>query len=109
MTEQDPTEQTIIPRGGLQQWLMDQGRTNRDRFFQDWLTKAYHAASLDPGEPWPAWSAGEVLAVALILRRTDVLDRLGYTEDEALDRIRFDIGADHAEIRTFFTDLRNLV
>ena len=33
----------------------------------DWLNKARFAHSLAPTEPWPAWSTGELLAVALIL------------------------------------------
>ena len=57
----------------------------------DWLSKARFVASR-PGRPWPAWSTGELLAVALILDDTITLDYLGYTQAEALDRLRYDIG-----------------
>lgn len=110
MTEQHNSEEPIvIPRGGLQQWLTERSAANRDQYATDWLTKAIHAVNLAPGEPWPAWSTGETLAVALILNRADVLDAAGYTEDEAMERLRHDIGADAFDVRQFFTDLRNLV
>ncbi|OZC96125.1 hypothetical protein CH275_26665 [Rhodococcus sp. 06-235-1A] len=64
-----------------------------DRFAIDWLDKARFARACDKlGEPWPAWSTGEVLAVAVLLRDTATLTRLGYTEVEAHDRLRYDIG-----------------
>jgi len=107
--QQQPDKPIIIPRGGLQQWLAEQTRGNRDRYHADWLAKAVHAANLAEDEPWPAWSTGEVLAVALILGRGDMLDAEGYTEDEALERLRHDIGASPDEVRTFFTGLRELV
>jgi hypothetical protein len=46
---------------------------------------------LSPQEKWPAWSAGEVLAVAVILNDTAILDAMEYTKAEALDRLRWDI------------------
>ena len=65
---------------------------NRQRLATDWLSKARFAAALSPGEPWPAWSTGEVLAVALILGDTDELAAMGYTREEALNRLRYDLG-----------------
>lgn len=59
----------------------------------NWLAKAKLAQSLGPDEPWPAWSTGECLAVALILDDRAELTAMGYTADEALERLRWDIGA----------------
>ncbi len=56
-----------------------------------WLTMARSVADLPADEPWPAWSAGEVLAVALILDDAQRLQILGYTADQAVDRLRFDL------------------
>ncbi len=109
MTDQHDNQPIVIPRGGLQQWLTEQARGDREHFRQDWLAKAMHAGNLAPGEPWPAWSTGEVLAVAVILHRDDMLADLGYTEEEALERLRHEIGADRDEGRAFFTDLREQV
>lgn len=79
-------------------------------FFADWPAKAAHASRLDlTGTPWPAWSTGETLAAALILNRADILADPDYTEDQALDRLRHDLGASPAEARAFFAHLRQLV
>jgi hypothetical protein len=61
------------------------------RLLDDWLAKARHIRRLGPGEAWPAWSFGELLAVAVILNDTDQLAALQYTLTEALDRLRYDI------------------
>jgi hypothetical protein len=63
-----------------------------DEVLDDWLVKARYARALPAGELWPAWSTGEVLAVAIILDDMDRLEATGYTLPEALDRLRFDIG-----------------
>jgi hypothetical protein len=66
---------------------------NREQMLADWLGKAKLAVWLSArGKPWPAWSTGECLAVALILDDVDGLRWLGYTRSEALERLRFDIG-----------------
>lgn len=64
-----------------------------ERYAIDWHDKATFARACDKrGEPWPAWSTGEVLAVALILRDTTRLATLDYTEAQALERLRPHIG-----------------
>ena len=82
--------------------------TSADRFATDWLDKAQFARTCtDRDEPWPAWSTGEVLAVAVILRDTAMLTRLGYTEVEALDRLRYDIRKpDLNTAAQWFADIR---
>ena len=75
------------------------GRTQRT--LEDWLDRALLAVELDDDEPWPAWSAGEILAVALILRdarpgrSARMLAAEDYTEDQAVNRLRYDLPEDH--------------
>lgn len=43
--------------------------TKADRYATDWLAKAHFARRCnDLAEPWPAWSTGELLAVAVTLQ-----------------------------------------
>ncbi|NUR59398.1 MAG: hypothetical protein HOV87_12125 [Catenulispora sp.] len=78
--------------------------------FSEWLRLAISARALeDQAVPWPARSPSEALAVALILRRIDVLADLDCTENEAMERLARDIGATTDEVRAFFIGLRELV
>lgn len=61
------------------------------RMLDSWLAKARLVHSLRDGELWPAWSTGELLAVALIVEDNDMLADLGYTRTEALERLRHEI------------------
>jgi hypothetical protein len=64
------------------------------RYATDWLTKAQFARSCNErNAPWPAWSTGDTLAVAVLLCDTTALAALDCTEVEALQRLRHDIGA----------------
>jgi len=64
----------------------------------DWLGRARLARKLRAaGELLPAWSTGELLAVAVILDDAELLADLDYTTTDALDRLRFDIGAASVE------------
>lgn len=40
---------------------------------------------------WPDWSTSDVLTVAILLNRTDVLDSMSYTMCEAFDRVELDV------------------
>lgn len=94
-------------RSPLQDFLFDRARANRQQHLDAWLSKAQLIRRLAPDAPWPAWSAGETLAVAILLGDVDRLAAQGYTVDEALDRLRFDIGAETiAEAREAFDQLR---
>lgn len=68
------------------------GRMTAARHLDDWLSKARLVRSLPDGEPWPAWSTGETLAVALIVGDEQRLADEGHTLVEALERLRYDIG-----------------
>jgi len=55
----------------------------------DQLIAYARMARFAQGKPfgdWPAWSTGEVLIVALVLNRPDVLDAMSHTMCEAFDR-----------------------
>ena len=78
------------------------------RMLQDWLSQARYAASLPLNQPWPAWSTGELLAVALILEDDDMLAALDHTADEALERLRHEINEPtRAAAAAVFTQLRH--
>lgn len=87
MTDPQPTARGTR----LQDFLREQARDNRPRQLDSWLSKARLIRSQPAGEPWPAWSTGEILAVAVLLDDTDHLAAEGYTTDEALERLRFEI------------------
>jgi hypothetical protein len=62
---------------------------------EDWIAKARYARTCQRAdEPWPAWSTGEELAVALILQDTGRLESMEYTVQQALDRVRHDLHLD---------------
>lgn len=65
--------------------------TTVDHLLADWLNKARFARRLRPNENWPAWSTGELLAVAVILDDAEQLAAMDYTMAEALERLRWDI------------------
>jgi hypothetical protein len=88
MTDQKPEDERPIGER-----LRELVREQRVDHLADWSRKARFAASLRPDQPWPAWSTGELLAVALILHDERMLTALEYTRREALDRLRYDIGA----------------
>lgn len=82
------------------------GTGERDRFLNDWLRKARFVADGPADEPWPAWSTGECLAVALILGDVDMLQAMEYTAEEAMHRLRFDLGLNIETTRTVFDLMR---
>lgn len=64
----------------------------------DWLLRAQRAVALNhAGELWPAWSSGEILAVALILDDDARIEDLAGDRDRALDVLRYDLG-NHEDI-----------
>ena len=66
--------------------------TPADRYAADSLEKAQFARTCNElGEPWPAWSTGQHLAVAVLLQDMRKLAELDYTEVDALERPRYDI------------------
>jgi len=61
-------------------------------------------AAGQPFRDWPAWSTGEMLAVALVLNRFDVLDELSWTIVEAMDRLDGELSV--AELRAIEQELQ---
>ncbi|MEU9837329.1 hypothetical protein AB0D67_37830 [Streptosporangium sp. NPDC048047] len=58
-----------------------------DRFAEDILGRCRWAKRHNDGRPSGAWSTGEQLAVALVLRDRAHLDGMGYTVQEAYQRV----------------------
>jgi hypothetical protein len=78
-------------------------------FAADIGARARWALAHNHGEPQAAWSTGEKLAVALVLRNRPYLDSAGYTPQEAASRLAGDLmGADVCEwlndVRATLTD-----
>ena len=82
--------------------------TSAERYATDWLDKARTAGfCTDRNEPWPPWSMGQVLAVAVLLQDMRKLADLDYTEVDALERLRYDIELpDLNTTAQWFADLR---
>lgn len=77
-----------------------------EQMLADWLRKAQFVVGLPEGEPWPAWSVGECLAVACILARFDVHEAMGYTYEQAVERLRYDVGMSYDQMAETFADMR---
>ncbi len=72
----------------------------------DWEARARTARACNARrEAWPAWSTGELLAAALILGDGDMLAELDHTPEEALERLRHELGMDSIEVVRAFADL----
>jgi hypothetical protein len=66
-----------------------------DAFTTDITARARWARAHNDDYPKPAWSTGEKLAVALVLGNDAYLDAVGYTRQEAAQRLSGDLlGAD---------------
>jgi hypothetical protein len=64
-------------------------------FAEDITRRCRWALAHNGGRPSPAWSAGEQLAVALVLADQEYLDAEGYTRKQAVERLSGDLaGAD---------------
>jgi hypothetical protein len=71
------------------------------RYATEWLAKATIARSCNEKNiPWPEWSTGDTLAVAVLLHDTTTLAALDFTEVEALQRLRHDIGSPDLDAAT---------
>jgi hypothetical protein len=58
-----------------------------DRFAEDIASRCRTAQRHNGGHPYGVWSTGEQLAVALVLRNRTHLDAMGYTPQEAAQRV----------------------
>lgn len=75
-----------------------------DDFTTDITARARWARNHNGGEPKAAWSAGEKLAVALVLGNSGYLDAAGYTRREARSRLSGDLYG--ADVDTWLADVR---
>lgn len=99
MTEPEP--------GSFAEHLYRQAVENRDRTITDWTARARYAReSRELGELLPAWSTGELLAVAVINDDRALLEELDYTREDAVERLRYDIGATTADAEQVIADIQ---
>ena len=68
-----------------------------EQMLADWMEKARLVRSLRNGELIPAWSTGELLAVALLLGDDELLASMDYDYRGALERLRWDLRLDSVE------------
>jgi hypothetical protein len=61
--------------------------TTMDAFAQDIARRCRIAQRDNGGHPRGVWSTGEQLAVALVLRDREHLDAMGYTQQQAVQRV----------------------
>lgn len=58
------------------------------------------------GIPDAAWSLGEKLMTALVFQSAGQLEALGYSEDDAVERLRYDYGASTEEFPRVLARIR---
>jgi hypothetical protein len=76
---------------------------------KDTLRRCRWAKMHNNGRPNGAWSTGEQLAVAFILRDTETLAANGYTVQEAAQRLYGDMIPPPADWRTWVEDIRHAI
>lgn len=59
-----------------------------------------------PGDRWPAWSTGEVLAVALVLDTPSLIEAECFTVEQALSRLAGDIAGSAADAERWVEEVR---
>lgn len=100
-----------VPDGALLTWMPDGQRRVVDvRSVQDaehrlmpvlneeslrLVSRCRYAQQHNGGHPIPAWSTGEQLAVALVLKDKATLDAMGYTQQEAANRLAAEMWTPH--------------
>jgi hypothetical protein len=81
---------------------------NASEFAADIAHRARLAREHNDGHPYPAWSTGERLAVALVLDDDETLEAEGYTREQAGQRIGGDLEfyGYGAGVETWIADIR---
>lgn len=79
---------------------------SEDGFGADVLRRCRWARRYNDGHPSCAWSTGEQLAVALVLRDRRHLAERGYTPREAAQRVYGGMTAPPADFKKWLDDLR---
>jgi len=77
-----------------------------DSRFADDITKRARLALADDGHPWPAWSTGEQLFVALVLDDTEYLADVQWTRAEAIGRLAGEIYGSTADAEAWIGTVR---
>lgn len=72
-------------------WILERQRERQPQTIARAVERARHAKARS-GEPDGAWSMGEKLLNALVFERDDQLAALDYSEQEAIERLRWDFG-----------------
>lgn len=77
-----------------------------DEFAADTLDRCRWAQRHHGGHPSLAWSTGEQLAVALVLRDRTHLDEMGYTAQEAAQRVHDGMAMPPADFNAWLEGIR---
>lgn len=84
------------------------GTDRTDEFAADILHRCRWAQQRNDGHPSPAWSTGEQLAVALVLRDRTHLDEMGYTVQEAAQRVHDGMAAPPTDLGAWLDGIRRV-
>lgn len=67
------------------------------------------AVDYNEGHPSSSWSTGEQVAVALVLRNKDHLATMGYTTEQAVDRVCDEAQLSAFELTGWLNDIRSAI
>jgi hypothetical protein len=79
---------------------------SHDRFATDVLRRCRWALAHNDGHPSGAWSTGEQLAVALVLRDHQCLAAMDYTPQEAAQRVAGGMWSPPADMNKWLAAIR---
>lgn len=95
-------------------------RMNREELIADMLNRSgrqeeelsraverAREAKVNGGEPDAAWSMGEKLMTALVFQSEHQLEALGYSEADAIDRLRYDFAVSAEEFPSVLEEIRS--
>lgn len=95
-------------------------RMNREELIADMLNrsgrqeealsravKRAREAKVNGGEPDAAWAMGEKLMTALVFQSEHQLEALGYSEADAIDRLRYDFAVSAEEFPSVLEEIRS--
>ncbi|MDV8003035.1 hypothetical protein [Rhodococcus sp. IEGM 1408] len=91
---------------GIEEMLLAAQRDKQGQTIARAVERSRVAAG-QSGEPDAAWSMGEKLLNALVFGSADQLEALGYSEAEAIDRLRYDFGATSEEFPAVLDRIRS--
>ncbi|MBV9143668.1 MAG: hypothetical protein JO115_22585 [Pseudonocardiales bacterium] len=77
-----------------------------DGFAADILYRCRWAQQHNDGHPLPAWSTGEQLAAALVLRDWTHLEEMGFTVQQAVQRVHDGVASPPPDLGTWLDGIR---